>query len=346
MGWKWDELGWGPTGPSSEQASPMFDDMMAGLRRREALPSRASSGVLARGLDYSGGTISGATIKAADFSFVARYVDDTGSVRLGPKHITKSEYQELCAAGVQVLLVFEVGTGDALGGYPSGVANGQRARRGADAIGYPPDGLIFMAVDMHLAVTQLATAMAYLDGAISVLGNARTGVYGFPELIAACAGSGRGVAYWQCGRPPTSPGVHLWQVQPPDGQAIVGGVQVDINHLLRPLPGGDDLTPEQNDMLVALYQQMSGSPKVGEWPGWPTWGGGTNESLTLVDMGRRGNVETRQVWLAVQAVQAKLDSFSVSPAGDLGTLSDADVQRVAAAVVDLLGSKITPEKGP
>jgi hypothetical protein len=68
-------------------------------------------------------------------------------------------------------------------------------------------------------------------------------------------------------------------------------------------PGGDDVTEEEHGMLVAIYSQLSGSAKLGEWSGWPTWAGGTNEKLTMVDLLRRGNVETRQAWLAIQQMQ-------------------------------------------
>ena len=99
--------------------------------------------------------------------------------------------------------------------------------------------------------------------------------------------------------------------------------------------GDSDLDARQDAMLTAIYQQMSGSPNVGEWPGWPSWGGGTTESLTAIDYLRRGNVETRQVFNAVQTVLAQ-----VSTGGSPSSLSDADVQRIALAVAALLGTKL------
>ncbi|MBA2324495.1 MAG: N-acetylmuramoyl-L-alanine amidase [Pseudonocardiales bacterium] len=80
------------------------------------------------------------------------------------------------------------------------------------------------------------------------------------------------------------------------------------NGAVTPIPQQeDDMTDQDRAMLTAVYQQLSGSPKFGEWPGWQTWGGGTEEHLTLVDLARRNNVEVRQAWLAVQELLEKVD---------------------------------------
>lgn len=83
-----------------------------------------------------------------------------------------------------------------------------------------------------------------------------------------------------------------------------------------PQDSEDDLTPDERKMLteihaalpylVGVYHQMSGSPKLNEWPGWETWAGGTNERLTLVDLARRGNVETRQLVFMLDALRKEV----------------------------------------
>src|SRR5213080_4861843 len=115
-----------------------------------------------RGLDYSAGRIPGSAIKQAGFDFVIRYVDDPAR-GLSSKHVSPDEFRDLVAAGVTVWLVFEIDINDALGGFNAGVANAKSARAGADWIGYPPGGVIFMACDEHLTGAQIPTAMAYLD---------------------------------------------------------------------------------------------------------------------------------------------------------------------------------------
>jgi hypothetical protein len=286
-----------------------------------------------KGLDYSAGTIHGATIKADGYDFVCRYVDDP-NINFSTKHIDPNEMDDLLAAGVQVMLVFEVNTQDWTGGFLEGVVHGTRAKAGADWVGY--EGVIFAAVDTN--TEQVPVALEYLQGFQNVLGHDRTGVYGFVELIQAAQAAGVGTCYWQCGHPPApGAGVHIWQVQPPAGNTVVGGIACDINELLLPLPSEDDLlTDEEHAMLVACYQQLSGSTTVGDWPGWPTWPGGTGENLSLLDYLRRNNV-------SVKEVQDTLNSFSVGEAGDFGALSQDDVNRIAQAVVALLYSKLSSQ---
>lgn len=190
--------------------------------------------VVGTGLDYSAGVITSGAIRGAGHTFVIRYVDDP-AVGLGRKHIRGAEYAELTRGGVTVWLVFEIATTDMLGGFNAGVANARRALTGARAVGYPDDQPIFMACDMHLSAGQIPACLAYIDGAATVLGRGRTGVYGFPELISAS--QGHGAVFWQCGHNPGPGGLaHIWQRN--DGFTTVGGISCDINVIYHPLPGG------------------------------------------------------------------------------------------------------------
>lgn len=300
---------------------------------------------IGRGLDYSAGRIDGAVIKAAGYSFVIRYIDDPQRP-LNSKHIRPVEYQDLVGAGLSVYLVFEVNTTDTLAGFAGGVLNAKRALAGASWIGYPPDQPIFFASDMHLTSGQLRTALGYIDGVSSVLGDSRVGIYGFWELIDAAIALNKGVAYWQAGiAPDPSDPVHVWQRN--DGTVQVGGVACDVNELLRPLPttpiGGEDMSPDEHAMLVALYQYVSGSatvvPQGESWPGWQTWPGGTDEHLSATDYLRRTNVQ-------LTAIAARLDALTAAPDGPAaGSLSQADVNRIAGAVVSLFSQKLMNELG-
>jgi hypothetical protein len=71
----------------------------------------------------------------------------------------------------------------------------------------------------------------------------------------------------------------------------------------------DDMTPEQARMLQVVYDQITGN----NFKGWPTWAGGTEEALSLVDFGRRANVETRELHRNLNnAVHPKLDAATVA----------------------------------
>lgn len=188
---------------------------------------------MSRGLDYSAGRIAGPVIRAAQYSFVCRYVD--APAYAGQKHVTPAEHADLAGSGVDVYLVFESVIGDMLGGYPAGVDHARRAMAGAAWIGYPVGVPIFFACDEHVTPHEIPTCLAYLDGVASVLGRARTGVYGFVELIQAAHDTGAAVAFWLAGRAPAagSP-AHMWQRN--DGFTQVGGITCDVNELLIPIP--------------------------------------------------------------------------------------------------------------
>lgn len=185
-------------------------------------------------MDYSAKAIPGATIIAAGFEFVIRYCDAPGP-GLSHKHIRPDEYRDLVSAGVNVYLVHEQRTTDMLGGHDAGVEHARRARAGADWVGYPPGGIIFLACDMHLTHKQIPTALAYIDGAAEVLGHDATGVYGFFELIDTCIAQGKGKWFWQAGiSPDPTDAVHIWQRN--DGFVHVGGTECDVNEMRIPLP--------------------------------------------------------------------------------------------------------------
>jgi hypothetical protein len=92
---------------------------------------------------------------------------------------------------------------------------------------------------------------------------------------------------------------------------------------------------EQHELLTAV-RDLKHQLFVGEGgpnrPGWRTWKGGTDEQLTVVDYLRRGNVETRQLHLAVAGVHQKLDAIlaAVKAAG-------VDPDAVREAITTALG---------
>lgn len=113
------------------------------------------------------------------------------------------------------------------------------------------------------------------------------------------------------GRTPGQPGYLSPRVvmhQYSSTEKIPGIGTGDANYSMWPLSlivGGKDteLTQEEHDMLVAVWQYLSGSTTVGEWPGWKTWPGGTEEDLSATDYLRRGNVETRQTFNEVKGLR-------------------------------------------
>jgi hypothetical protein len=127
-----------------------------------------------RGLDYAWSRPSSpAALKAAGYSFVARYLSyDTSG-----KNLTAGEARDLFAAGIDVVSNWEWGAQDALNGYQTGVDEAQKALQLANDCGMPADRPIYFSVDFDASPDQQAAIDSYFDGVASVLGVDRTGAY-------------------------------------------------------------------------------------------------------------------------------------------------------------------------
>lgn len=79
-----------------------------------------------------------------------------------------------------------------------------------------------------------------------------------------------------------------------------------------PVPQEDDLRDDERRWLQGLYDQVTGN----DFAGWPTWSGGTDERLTLVDLARRDNVETHQLHINLAAMHSKIDALTRHVTGD------------------------------
>lgn len=214
--------------------------------------------------DYSGGRPSGTALKAAGFGGVIRYI---GLGNEG-KQINAPEYRGLVADGIQVLLVAELGTGDAWGtdtddDFGRGASYARIALADARANGIPDSVPIACAADAHAAAFQIDDVVRYARGFESVLGKGRTGFYGFQETLTAVHNAGVGSWYWRCGSAPSTAEktwTNFWQRNAGETRRTVSGVQCDINEQYLPIGsgGGGGSTPgdpptnneEDDDMIT------------------------------------------------------------------------------------------------
>lgn len=125
------------------------------------------------GIDYAWGRPGPAAIKGIGAHFVCRYL----SHNTDSKNLTKAEAELLSDAGLWLVVVWETTANRALSGKAGGVADAKTARSQAAACGMPADRPIYFAVDWDASAGQQATINAYLDGAASVLGRERVGLY-------------------------------------------------------------------------------------------------------------------------------------------------------------------------
>ncbi|MEV4253116.1 DUF1906 domain-containing protein [Spirillospora sp. NPDC049652] len=126
------------------------------------------------GVDYAWGRPGPSALKRAGAKFVCRYLShDTSG-----KNLTRAEADQLSRAGIWLVVVWESTASRALAGRAAGIADATEAAKQARACGMPADRPIFFAVDFDASSGQQAAINAYLDGAASVIGRARVGLYG------------------------------------------------------------------------------------------------------------------------------------------------------------------------
>lgn len=220
---------------------------------------------MARVADYSAGKPGAAALKRAGFVGAVRYIGQPGWT----KNTSAAELQDFNEHGLGMALVFELSAGDWRGGFEAGVRNARAARDHADAIEFPPDRPIYMAVDQDVvSEAEFRQVDAYLDGAASVLHKLRTGPYGEFEVCRRSAERGY-VWQWQCrawsGTPPQMfDGRRLFQYYghpesgpggTPGPNITVGGVEVDTNEVNHPDWGQH--TAEGLNMTEAQMQKLA-----------------------------------------------------------------------------------------
>ena len=152
---------------------------------------------MARGLDYADFPHpSPAAIRAAGFEFVMRYASPSAANDANGKNLLKPELTALLAAGIEAGLVFEYRAQQMLGGRVQGVADAQHSDAVCKGLGMP--GLpVYFAADWDVTEAQQAQVNAYLDGAASVIGKPRTGIYGGFYPVKRALDGGHAAWAWQ-----------------------------------------------------------------------------------------------------------------------------------------------------
>ncbi|MDL4774949.1 MULTISPECIES: glycoside hydrolase domain-containing protein [Thermomonosporaceae] len=198
------------------------------------------------GVDYAWGRPGAAALKKAGAKFACRYLshDTTG------KNLTQAEANELSAAGLWLVVVWETSANRALDGRAAGQADARDAAAQATALGMPGDRPIYFAVDFDASAAQQSAINAYLDGAASVIGRGRVGVYAGYGPTKRAFDAGKITYGWQ---------TYAWsggkwdsraQLQQYSNDHTINGVGVDYNHAVKDdygqwrvgvSPGEDDM---------------------------------------------------------------------------------------------------------
>ncbi len=145
------------------------------------------------GVDYSDARPAPSTLVASGASFAVRYVSSSGN----PKNIGLSEAQSLEAAGIDIIIVFETTAEEILSGQSAGTADANTAVSEATAAGAPSNFFCYFACDFDAPSSDQTAIDNYLNGAASVLGVSRVGIYGGITPVSGALTAGAASKGWQ-----------------------------------------------------------------------------------------------------------------------------------------------------
>jgi hypothetical protein len=200
------------------------------------------------GVDYAWSHPGGAALQKAGKQFAARYLSNDAD-----KNITRTEADDLAEHEVSSVVVWESTAKRPLAGRTGGIADAKAAAKQAAAAGMPPPRPIYFAVDFDATSGQMATVMTYLDGAASVLGRTRVGVYGGYDTVKAALDGGHALWAWQTrawSEGHWDPRAHIRQ----GATQTIGGVSCDLNTAYAAdygqwTPGKPPIAPQQENSM-------------------------------------------------------------------------------------------------
>jgi hypothetical protein len=222
------------------------------LAATTGMPRAAADGLQL--VDFAERLVQPEQIKSAGFGGALVYVSE---LRPGAtfdfKPVTRDYADRLRAAGLQIVSCYQFGKpgwptpSDFTRGYDGGVADAQTALGLHTAAGGPVSAPIFFSVDEDIdAATWKSLAVQWFQGINSVLGVARTGIYGGRcqcgwAIAHGVVGSSTSPGYrwaWQTkawSRGEREPAAVLFQrevVTASDPGFVIDGVHVDVNDVL------------------------------------------------------------------------------------------------------------------
>lgn len=178
------------------------------------------------GVDYAWSHPSPTALRIAGKKFACRYLSGDAT-----KNLSLAESKALAEQSISSVVVWETTARRALDGHAAGAADAARASTLAAGCGMPGSRPVYFAVDFDATEAQQTAINAYLDGAASVIGRARTGVYGGYYPVKRALDAGKVSWAWQT----VAWSGGQWDsraVIRQGAQATIGGVSVDLNTAL------------------------------------------------------------------------------------------------------------------
>lgn len=241
-------------------------------------------------IDYSAGVPSAQAVKRAGHVGAVRYISPPREAWMKGKPVHRQEIDDYDAHGLKTAMVWQFGkvkNPDVMRGYDGGVADAQAAQAHLINIrcaGHP----VFFAVDFDIDRGQWdSTARAYFEGAASVIGKQRVGIYGHADVVrwarddevVARVDSQRILGWVTKGysKGQTGSDYAVLYQRVVDTKAtpgpVIDGVTVDVNDIYHPEWGwralGDNTqttTPSHKEVKTVANIQPNPN-----WRGDPTW---------------------------------------------------------------------------
>lgn len=132
-----------------------------------------------QGVDYAWSTPDPVAMRNMGIEFACRYV----GAGTPDKHLTREEALKLNAAGIDLIALCEGFPNDALNGMRMGVDHASWSILNLHDIGAPSGTIIYFSVDFDCTSAQWPHVRDYLDGAASVIGFSKVGVYGSDDVM-------------------------------------------------------------------------------------------------------------------------------------------------------------------
>lgn len=184
------------------------------------------------GVDYSDGRPGGAALAAAGKRFAVRYLKYRG-ITDPNKYLTAAELADLHGHGISAVANFESTSDRATLGRQAGISDGTDAKAAVNGLGFPATCPVYFSVDFNAQISDQPAIDAYLEGAATILGVARIGVYGSFAVCTRCRANGTATWFWQSeawSSGHISTFAHIYQYL--NSQRIAGSA-VDLDRALR-----------------------------------------------------------------------------------------------------------------
>jgi hypothetical protein len=290
------------------------------------------------GADYSSGHPGGAALAAAGKKFAARYVSHSPA-----KNITLTEATDLAAHGVSVVVVWETTANRAAAGRSAGIADAHDALTQATAAGMPNGRPIYFAVDWDADPT---VVVPYFQGVASVLGVARTGVYGGYKVVRYLLD--HGLAHWAWQTVAWSGG--LWDtravIRQYATQTRINSVDCDLDTATAADYGQwmPDLLPEEDMPLTDADVTKVATKVWAHTAPSPTAAKGTDPDRSMETYARYADARHAQTTAAIGALTGMVTALTTAvQAGGGLTVEQATAAATAGAEAALaqLGDALT-----